>query len=421
MLILALGLLLIIVFVTRQSLFPIALVFFFVLFDMFDGFYKDNQLYAAIRYIIPLTLLLSYLYNKRAFIKSDGIFLILVLYLLLLVIYNPGDVIVSVKTTLAVIIAFLMIPLGRYLGGQGDFLKDFEKYNRTLLILIPAYIIYANIFNIGRSYTFEFTTGFLVASRMYLTPILLFLGIHYIITNKDRGMYIKLLDAGLIILNICILIVITRRTSLGMIVGSLFVYLLLNRKYFFQMLGLVLVLGAALILSYPLYKEKLDAQMANRERIQDIDTYEEEGRYLETLYILEYHEKSGELSELLFGVKLFDTIEFGLKYFGRDRPIHSDINMIFYSTGLVGMLLFSVFLIHYFIIGNSKITPENKKVYYPLLIMFLIILIPGRFIGTFTFAPLLMLLLSAIKYYIPEDDEDEYQLQSEEQLMRTGV
>lgn len=421
MIIFALGFLLILVFVVRQSLFPVALMFFFVLFDMFDGFYKDNQLYAAIRYIIPLTLLLIYLYNKRAFIKSDGIFLVLVVYLLLLLIYIPGDFIVSAKTTCAVIIAFLMIPLGRYLGEQSDFLKDFEKYNRILLILIPAYVIYANIFNIGRSYTLDFTTGFLETSRMYLTPIILFLAINYIITNKDRGFYIKLLDAGLIILNICILIVITRRTSLGMIVGALFVYILLNRKYIFQMLGLVFALGAALVLSYPLYEEMLNTQMANRERIQDIETYEEEGRYLETIYIIEYHEKSDNVAELLFGVKLFDTIEFGLKYFGRDRPIHSDINMIFYSTGLVGVVFFSAFLIHYFIIGNSKITPQNKKVYYPLLIMFLIILIPGRFIGTFTFAPLLMLLLSAIKYHIPEKEEDEYQLKQKKHLIRTVV
>jgi hypothetical protein len=37
-----------------------------------------------------------------------------------------------------------------------------------------------------------------------------------------------------------------------------------------------------------------------------------------------------------------------------------------------------------------------------MLIMFLIVLIPGRFIGTLTFAPLLMLILAAIKAQRPE-------------------
>jgi hypothetical protein len=303
---------------------------------------------------------------------------------------------------MAIIVAFLMIPIGRHIGSKTDFLQEFEKYNRALLIIIPIYIVYANIFNVGRSYTADFSTGFLDASRMYLVPILIFLGIHYILTNKDRGLPIKLLDAGLIIVNICILIVVTRRTSFGMLLGALFIYTLLNRQLIFKMLIMVFCLVAAVVVSYPLYEDRLNAQMERRERIQDLDTYEEEGRYLETLYIMDYHEKYGDIYDLLFGVKLFDTISFGIKYFGRDRPIHSDLNMIFYSTGLVGVFIFFIFLVYYLLIGNSRITKENKKVYYPLLVMFLIILIPGRFIGTFTFAPLLMLLLSATKYKKPD-------------------
>jgi hypothetical protein len=34
--------------------------------------------------------------------------------------------------------------------------------------------------------------------------------------------------------------------------------------------------------------------------------------------------------------------------------------------------------------------------------MFLIVLLPGRFIGTLTYAPLLMLILSALKAWRPE-------------------
>ena len=39
----------------------------------------------------------------------------------------------------------------------------------------------------------------------------------------------------------------------------------------------------------------------------------------------------------------------------------------------------------------------------PKLVMFLIVLIPGRFIGTLTYAPLLMLILSAVKAWRPEN------------------
>lgn len=421
MVLLALGILLIILFLVSQKLFPIGLAVFFLLFDMFDGFYKDDQIFAAIRYIIPFSLMLVYLFAHGGLRKSDSIFFVLVVYLCLLLFYIPGDIILSAKTTLAIVIALLMIPIGREIGENRNFLQEFEKYNRYLLILIPLYIIYANIFNVGRSYALTFTTGFLGASRMYIAPILIFLGIHYIFTNKNRGKMIKLFDIGLILFNIALLIVITRRTSLVMIIGALFVYMLLNRQLIFKMVIMLFFIVAALIFSYPLYEAKLAAQLEKRERIQDLDTYEEEGRYLETLFIMDYHEKNADPLELFFGVKLWDTISFGIKYFGRERPIHSDINMIIYSTGFFGLLLFVLFFIHYFLIGNGRITPENRKAYYPLLAMFVMVLIPGRFIGTFTFAPLLMLLLAAVKYYRPAGETTTEEVASEDHLPEQKV
>ncbi|WP_143732138.1 hypothetical protein [Pontibacter lucknowensis] len=399
------------------------MVLFFLLFDMFDGFYKDDQIFAAIRYIIPLSLMLVYLFAHGGLRKSDSIFLVLITYLGLLMIYIPGDIILSAKTTLAILIALLMIPIGREIAENRNFLQEFEKYNRYLLILIPLYIIYANIFNVGRSYAESFTTGFLSTSRMYIAPILIFLGVHYIFTNKNRGAMIKLFDIGLILFNIALLIVITRRTSLVMTVGALFVYMLLNRQLIFKMVILVFCLVAALIFSYPLYEAKLAAQLEKRERIQDLETYEEEGRYLETLFIIDYHDKREDPLELMFGVKLWDTFSFGIKYFGRDRPIHSDINMIFYSTGFFGLFLFTLFFVHYFLLGNGKITPENRKAYYPILAMFVMVLIPGRFIGTFTYAPLLMLLLSAIKYYRPveETETEKEETVQEEKLLEMNA
>lgn len=232
---------------------------------------------------------------------------------------------------------------------------------------------------------------------------------------------IKLFDIGLILFNIALLIVITRRTSLVMIIGALFVYMLLNRHLIFKMVIMMFFIVAALIFSYPLYEAKLTAQLEKRERIQDLDTYEEEGRYLETLFIIDYHDKREDPVELLFGVKLWDTHSFGIKYFGRERPIHSDINMIIYSTGFFGLLLFVLFFIHYFLLGVSRITPENRKAYYPLLAMFVMVLLPGRFIGTFTYAPLLMLLLAAVKYYRPTQEEIKKEVINEKQLVEQNA
>jgi hypothetical protein len=77
------------------------------------------------------------------------------------------------------------------------------------------------------------------------------------------------------------------------------------------------------------------------------------------------------------------------------------------------MFLFILFFSHYFFKGNNIMSQENKKLFYPLLFNFLIVLIPGRFIGTLSFPPLLMLLLSALKYgeqysEVPQAEEDEH-------------
>ena len=194
--------------------------------------------------------------------------------------------------------------------------------------------------------------------------------------------------------------------GVGMLFMALLVYTILYPKIVFKMTILGLVFIGGLVLSYPLYEDILKAQLEERERIQNLGTYDEEARYLETLYLIDHHYRKQDISDIFFGVKLFDTTEFGSKYFGRDRAIHSDFNMIFYSTGIVGTLLFFLFFVHYFLSNNKQIEHENKKLYYAFLAMFCIVLIPGRFIGTFTYAPLLMFLLAATKWGRLEPEAD---------------
>lgn len=401
MIIIVLGLLLISSFIFDKKNFIFSLMLFFVLFDMFDGFYKDYKVFAAIRYIIPLCLLTIYIFKNDVLKKTDLVFLLFIIFLFALLIFNPGDFLLSAKTTLSIVISVSMLLIGRHLGQKNDFIKAFEPYNRFLLIIVPFYIFYANIFHIGQSYSNNFTTGFMDTSRMYIVPIVVFMGVHYVLNNKKNNAFIKTLDITFIGINLIILIITTRRTSIGMLLGAMVIYILLNRRSIFKMALIFFFLVSSLILSYPLYEKKLNAQLAERERIQHFDTYENEGRYLESLFILNYHKRTKDPVQLFFGIKLFDSLDFGTKYFGYDRTIHSDINMIFFSTGLIGLIVFSLFFGHYLLLGNGKMLPINKKLFYPLLIMFLIVLIPGRFIGTFTFAPLLMLLLTGTKFNRP--------------------
>lgn len=386
-------------------MFIYVLMVFFVLFDMFDGFYKDDKIFAALRYLVPLFFISIFVIRESVIKKGDLIFVVVSLYLVVLLIFSQGDMVISAKNVLALLLTFLMIPIGRYLGKRLDFIEEFQPYNRFLLFILPVYIIFANIFNIGESYSDAFTTGFLITSRMYIVPIVVFLAIHYLVSAKERSTVAKAIDLALILVNICILIINTRRTAVGMLAAALLVYGLLNRKLVLKMAVLVVIVISTLAVSFPLYEPILTAQLEKRERIKDLETYDEEARILETFYILDHHSRRQNVSEVLFGVKLFDTYDFGMRYFGRDRPLHSDVNMVFYSTGIIGMLLFGILLLQYFLFGNGQIALENRKVYYPLLIMFLMVLLPGRFIGTLTYAPFLMLVLSSVKVSFPAEKE----------------
>ncbi|WP_200977130.1 hypothetical protein [Echinicola sp. 20G] len=406
MIIIFLGLLLMTCFIFDQKNFIFSVIIFYVVYAMFDGFYKEMKVFAAIRYILPALLLILYIIANKALRTADLIFFIVAGYLMTLLIFNHGNLIWSAKHAVAILIALMMLIVGRFMGSKIDFLKEFEPYNRFLLISIPIYIVFSNIFHIGESYSSSFTTGFLETNRMYIVPIVTFLGIQYILSEKKTTVFLKSLDITFIFVNIVIMIVTTRRTSLLLLLAGIVIYSLLNKKVIFQVLVIFVVLMAGLILAYPLYKAPLEAQLEERERIQNLESYDQEGRYLETFYLYQELKNSGSPSKLFFGIKFFDSVDFGIKYFGVGRGIHSDINFIMFSTGLVGVLLFLILIINYLIIGNAKIPRKNRQVYYPLLAMFFMVLIPGRFIANFTYAPFLMLALSALKhgktYYKPK-------------------
>ena len=300
MALLLLACLLVLIFFYDSKIFVYALMVFFTLFDMLDGFYDDEKIFAALRYFVPLFLILIFIIKNSVFKKTDFAFLILALYLILLLIYSHGDILISTKTLLSVFLTLFMIPVGRYIGRHAEFLKEFEGFNRFLLIVLALYIIICNILNIGESYTESFHSGFLITSRMYIFPIVVFLAIHYMVSNKDKRWFITGIDLVFIIINIGIIIINSRRTALGMLLAALFVYALQDKKLMFKMGALMVFFVAALAISYPLYEKMLTAQLEQRERIQDIDTYEEEGRVLETLYIMDYHSNSQNIFEKIY-------------------------------------------------------------------------------------------------------------------------
>ena len=82
MVLLVLAFLLILISLYNAKIFIYSLMVFFVMFDMFDGFYDDQKFFAAMRYIIPLFLLLFFVLRDSILKKTYLIFILVALYML---------------------------------------------------------------------------------------------------------------------------------------------------------------------------------------------------------------------------------------------------------------------------------------------------------------------------------------------------
>src|SRR3712207_6584759 len=98
MILIALALLLFLTFFYKAKLLPYTIMVYFVLFDMFDGFYEEEKVYSVIRYVVPLTLLAIYMLKYRVGKRIDFIFYVLAGYLILLWLTNSGDFLISSRS-----------------------------------------------------------------------------------------------------------------------------------------------------------------------------------------------------------------------------------------------------------------------------------------------------------------------------------
>lgn len=100
----------------------------------------------------------------------------------------------------------------------------------------------------------------------------------------------------------------------------------------------LVIIAIGFFIAVPLFQTVLAERY--KARMKQMENFEDEARYQELFFVFKEF-KEGDISQKLFGKEVFNTgRHFGLKYFGNNRMIHSDLSAFLYGSGLVGLLLY---------------------------------------------------------------------------------
>lgn len=253
-------------------------------------------------------------------------------------------------------VTLLMLPLGIRLGQikPGTVIKSMFW---VLALLLMNYVI-SQVFKIGVSVYEEdsFYKGGATASA----PIIIVLGLLVMFNsmNLKQLPYNKWLVLAVSVASLLAIIISVKRGAILALGVSLFVYFILspNKIKSFQ---IAIVTGLALTFFAIQYSEVLLTRI--EARTSDANDMENENRFKESVYIIEEFDHAS-IGTLLFGDEAFHSQAVFKKYFGRERQLHVDYNILLHGTGLIG---FSLYMSLYFLIYSlAKKVKRSLRNYF---------------------------------------------------------
>lgn len=222
-----------------------------------------------------------------------------------------------------------------------------KKMVFLLALITIGNILLSNIFSFGwggYSDNVGFYTGGIISNMWYI-PALILSATIAVLNLHQRGSTLFLSIASIVIL--MILIVALRRSAYIILVisaVSALMFLKITLKAVrIGAVSLVLVALASLIF-LPIFERQIEARNKTFDK-----GVEEESRFKETTVLWTERLEATSAFKFLLGEKPFNsTGNYGKGSFG-DRPLHVDMNIIFYSAGFLGLVLYSIFYISIFI------------------------------------------------------------------------
>lgn len=300
---------------------------------------------SLVRIIVDFLIVLYIVFSQKGYDNKQFYLLYLILIYWFILIFFSSDILQSFIEYLKIFVSFIIFPISFVLVKNKDRLLKFNNYNLFCLGLYCLFVILSNIYGIGdSSYEHGETEGYKAAlgdAKLY-TPAFL-VGMMPFLMRGNYQKYKKLWVFIALIVSV-LLILTLRRTAIMIIILTIISYYTFS-KQISKLLKVGLLGLMAVVLSYPLYSDILEQRFEVRNNVFNEEySVLEEGRLMELAFIIEtFNSSDYPLFTYVLGREAFNTID-NYNYV-EGRPIHVDYSYIFFSSGLLGLVLYIVFII----------------------------------------------------------------------------
>lgn len=246
-------------------------------------------------------------------------------------------------------VTLMMLPLGIRLGQIKP--NSLTKSMFWVMVLLLVNYAFSQVFKIGVSVYEEdsFYKGGATASA----PIIIVLGLLVMFNsmNLKQLPYNKWIVMAVSVASLMVIIISVKRGAILALGLSFLVYFILspNKIRSFQ---ISILTGLALAFFAMQYSDLIMTRI--QARTSDANEIENENRFKESVYLMTEFENAS-IGTLLFGDEAFHSQAVFKKYFGRERQLHVDYNILLHGTGIFGFVLYmAIFHLIYRVGKNVK-------------------------------------------------------------------
>lgn len=380
-----------------------------IILDMVMNFYPNIKGPVGLSKFIFMTIIIIIFIKKFGLKKTDlnKMIIFFSIYLTVVSIFSSGPLNSFIDGPLKISMSLFMIPVGIQLGlmKQNALIKPILL---LIMLLLLNYLL-SQIFKLGVSIYDQdsFYTGGATASA----PVVIATGLLVIfnIFNRKSLPYNNIIIALIVAASAFVILLSVKRGAILSLFVALVVYLIFSGKKITTLIRIIFIgMILLVILNYnsDVLEKRIEARSTERNELQN------EGRYRETFYVFDEF-KSYSLLNILFGKEAFNSGVVMKKYFGRERRLHVDYNILLNGTGIFGLLayFYLIFLITKKVVylnrrqNKLQTTTKNKvisKENYSLVLSLIVLSLVMSFSGGLQFVSYRIILFLVIGYAIGE-------------------
>ncbi len=380
-----------------------------IILDMVMNFYPSIKGPTGLLKFIYMSLIIILFIKNFGLKKTDlnNTIVYFSIYIATVSFFSSTPVNSFIDGPLKISLSFFMIPIGIQLG----LIKKNALIKPIILLILLLLINYllSQIFKLGVSIYDEdsFYTGGATAAA----PVIIATGLLVIFNafNKKTLPYNNIIIATIVAASIFVILLSVKRGAILSLFVALIIYLMFSGKKLTTLIRIVFIgMILLVILNYnsDVLEKRIEARSTERNELQN------EGRYRETFFVID-ELKSYSLLNILFGKEAFNSGVVMKKYFGRERRLHVDYNILLNGTGIFGLLayLYLIFLIAKKTVYLNKkqnrleTTTKNKidsKENYSLILSLIVLSLVMSFSGGLQFVSYRIILFLVIGYALGE-------------------